>query len=201
MYYIKYVYTINTNTSQTNSKKLLKTSSYETKIKQYQRVIYNDKEYFKLKKNLLKKKNHQYKTLETSNKTSKQIEIDWVCSVLYKITLKSNTKFNSENNPKIFNEEEIPNAMSIVLQTNYGEKSQKLFSYLLKKAKNTIKKLLMEIMHPEFYANLNSNYKTEKGLIGLLKYIQEIMIVRGQLITLFGKITRWKVIVSNFRSY
>ena len=157
--------------------------------KQNQRVIFYNTKYMNSK--------YRIKTnFQSSNKPAdflNPVDIEWGYSNLYKLALKNITVFNIDKDPKIFNEEEIPNIISIINQIQGKERSYKMITYFFKKARNTIRKLLIELLHPELYLDIKRFYKTETQVSGLLLSCQNLMKTRKQLIILFIKILEWKV--------
>jgi len=143
------------------------------------RVIFNNRKW------LLLKSHKQYKTSKN---------IDWFFSSLYRAALTKNIKFNPEKNKKMFQEEEIQNIITLINDIRQQDNLHKMIPFFFEKAKNTLRRLLMEIMHPELYVELNKVFRTEAETCGLLKHIQNLLATRKKLIILFIKIFQWNVL-------
>lgn len=120
--------------------------------------------------------------------------VDWVFSSLYKAALMKNIKFNAERNKNVFCEEEVQNAIILIEDLKYQSNSAKAIKSYFKKARNTLKKLLMELMHPELYSEISRIYKTEAETCGLLKYLLNLLKARKDLVILLIKVLQWNVL-------
>jgi len=123
--------------------------------------------------------------------------IDWAVSAIYRIALKGgNIEFNAENVPEIFYEEEIPYVITMLIQTKDQVRFQKICNHFFKKAKNSVRKISIELLHPELYLDAELKYKTPEDIVGLLRLCQELMKTRKDLIFLFKKIIKREDLIS-----
>jgi len=116
-------------------------------------------------------------------------EVDWSLSQLYTAALRSDLCFNSKRNAAHFKEEEVSKVLSNVSQLNYI-----MMQVYFKKARNSIRKIFMEMMHPEYYSAIKAACNNSEDLIDVLRCLEDLIDLRRELLLLFMQIIERKVL-------
>lgn len=123
---------------------------------------------------------------EVSSKILSNEEVDWTSSSIYTAVAKGNYNFNSEHLAGIYYETEIPYILSMLKD----KPAPNLFPPFLAKAKNTIRKLSEELLHPSIFEEIKQEYPND-SLEATIQYLENCMIlmkVRKLFVSLFQKI-------------
>jgi hypothetical protein len=136
--------------------------------------------YYKKNRTLINKQKLYQRSMHRPYDTEINKEIDWSVSQLYTAALRSDLCFNSEQNAAYFKEEEVSKVLSHVSQLDY-----RMLQVNFRKACNSIRKIFMEIMHPEFYSAIKAICNNSEDLTDVLRCLEDLLVLRRELLMLF----------------